>query len=51
MDIKEIIRIYNEYNALNRLPLLDIGDKINIPHETSTNLDENSYIIHNQDTE
>ena len=45
MNIKEIVERINEYKHYNAptLPVLDIGDKINIPHEISTDLNEETY--------
>jgi len=41
MDIKEIVKITNEYSETK----VDIGDKINIPHKLSTDLDETTYTM------
>ena len=51
MDIKDIVRISNEYNELNRLPIVEIGETINIAHKTSTDLNEEIYIMIDWETE
>jgi len=43
MNIKEILSILNQYRKDNDLGLIDFGDKINIPHKRSTDLNQDTF--------